>query len=134
MIKIAAIVVAAVVAGVITYGFKSGGAAAGKASGGGNASHGLYLVKGLKKEPAHTELAMFSAGCFWGVENEFRKQKGVVATAVGFTGGTVPNPSYELVCTHTTGHAETCLIEFNPSKVTYKALLKKFWEIHDPPT
>ena len=80
------------------------------------------------------QLAEFSGGCFWGVEDEFRQVPGVVATAVGFTGGHIANPSYELVCTHTTGHAETCLIEFNPSKVTYKALLKKFWEIHDPTT
>jgi peptide-methionine (S)-S-oxide reductase len=75
---------------------------------------------------------MFSAGCFWGTEIEFRKQKGVVATAVGFTGGTVANPSYEQVCSHTTGHAETVLLEYDPTVVTYKALLKNFWEMHDP--
>jgi len=80
------------------------------------------------------QLAAFSGGCFWGVEDEFRQVPGVVATAVGFSGGKIANPSYELVCTHTTGHAETCLIEFDPSKVTYKALLKKFWEICDPTT
>jgi peptide-methionine (S)-S-oxide reductase len=58
----------------------------------------------------------------------------VVATAVGYTGGTVPYPSYEQVCTHTTGHAETVLVEFDPSKITYKKLLSVFWENHDPTT
>jgi len=80
------------------------------------------------------QLAAFSGGCFWGTEDEFRQVPGVVATAVGFTGGTVANPSYELVCSHTTGHAETTLIEYDPKVVTYKALLKKFWEVHDPTT
>jgi len=128
MVKIAAIVVAAAVAGMLTLGLRPSPAPTAPS----NASHGLYFVKGVNKEPAHTELAMFSAGCFWGVEQEFRKQKGVVATAVGFTGGTVPNPTYEEVCTHTTGHAETVLLEFDPTVVTYKELLKNFWDMHDP--
>jgi len=80
------------------------------------------------------ELAAFSGGCFWGTENFFRHVKGVVATAVGYTGGTVAHPTYELVCTHTTGHAETVLLEFNPKVVTYKQLLKDFWDAHDPTT
>lgn len=130
MVKSAAFVVAAAIAGAVVLGFNSKPGPSAYASG--NASHGLYLVKGIKKEPAHTELAMFSAGCFWGVEQEFRKQKGVVATAVGFTGGTVPNPSYEEVCTHTTGHAETVLLEYDPKVVTYKELLHNFWDMHDP--
>ncbi|MHB8636864.1 MAG: peptide-methionine (S)-S-oxide reductase MsrA [Fimbriimonadaceae bacterium] len=77
-------------------------------------------------------MAAFSGGCFWGVENTFRHVRGVVATAVGYTGGTVPNPTYEMVCTHTTGHAETVLLEFDPSIVTYKQLVHDFWLAHQP--
>lgn len=95
-------------------------------------SKGLYFVKGVKTEPAKTELAMFSAGCFWGVEQQFRAQKGVIATAVGYSGGTVDKPTYELVCQHTSGHAETVQVEFDRNVVSYKALLKNFWEMHDP--
>jgi peptide-methionine (S)-S-oxide reductase len=80
------------------------------------------------------KLACFSGGCFWGVEEYFRHIPGVVSTAVGFTGGTVPNPSYELVCTHTTGHAESVLIEFNPNKISYRQLVDDFWKVHDPTT
>lgn len=80
------------------------------------------------------QLAAFSAGCFWGTEYTFRHTKGVVATAVGYTGGTVANPTYDQVCTHTTGHAETCLIEFDPAVVTYAQLLHTFWIAHDPTT
>ncbi len=130
MVKSAALVIAAAVAGLVVLGFNSKSGSSAHASG--NASHGLYLVKGIKKEPLHKELAMFSAGCFWGVEQEFRKQKGVIATAVGFTGGTVPNPTYEEVCSHTTGHAETVLLEYDPTVVTYKELLHNFWDMHDP--
>ena len=86
------------------------------------------------KASGHNELAAFSGGCFWGTENTFRHVKGVVATAVGYTGGTVDHPTYEQVCTHTTGHAETVLIEFDPSVVTYKELLHDFWLAHDPTT
>ena len=80
------------------------------------------------------QLASFSGGCFWGTEDVFRQVPGVVATAVGYSGGHIANPSYEQVCTHSTGHAETVLIEFDPSRVTYKQLLKVFWENHDPTT
>jgi peptide-methionine (S)-S-oxide reductase len=83
---------------------------------------------------AGNELAAFSGGCFWGTENVFRHVDGVVATAVGYTGGTVAHPTYEMVCTHRTGHAETVLIEFNPKKVSYKKLLDTFWNAHDPTT
>jgi peptide-methionine (S)-S-oxide reductase len=80
------------------------------------------------------ELAAFAEGCFWGSEDTFRHVPGVVATAVGFTGGHTTHPSYEDVCTHTTGHAETVLVEFDPKKVTYGQLLKVFWDSHDPTT
>ena len=80
------------------------------------------------------ELAAFAEGCFWGSEDTFRHVQGVVATAVGYSGGQTKNPTYEDVCTHTTGHAETVLVEFDPKKVTYAELLRAFWESHDPTT
>jgi peptide-methionine (S)-S-oxide reductase len=80
------------------------------------------------------ELAAFAEGCFWGSEDTFRHVPGVVATAVGYTGGHTANPSYDDVSSHTTGHAETVLVEFDPSKVTYAELLHTFWESHDPTT
>ncbi|HEY4012889.1 MAG TPA: peptide-methionine (S)-S-oxide reductase MsrA [Polyangiaceae bacterium] len=80
------------------------------------------------------QLAAFAEGCFWGSEDTFRHVPGVVATAVGFTGGRTTNPTYEDVCTHTTGHAETVLVEFDPKKVTYAGLLRTFWDSHDPTT
>jgi peptide-methionine (S)-S-oxide reductase len=86
------------------------------------------------KPTGHNQLASFSAGCFWGTEDIFRQVPGVVATAVGYTGGHLDNPTYEDVCTHTTGHAETVLVEFDPSKTSYKKLLNVFWENHDPTT
>jgi peptide-methionine (S)-S-oxide reductase len=80
------------------------------------------------------QLAAFAEGCFWGSEDTFRHVPGVVATAVGFTGGRTTNPSYEDVCTHLTGHAETVLVEFDPKKVAYADLLRTFWDSHDPTT
>ncbi len=81
-----------------------------------------------------TEKATFGAGCFWGVEAAFRQIKGVKATAVGFMGGKLDNPSYEDVCYRDTGHAEVVEVEFDPALVSYETLLNVFWENHDPTT
>jgi peptide-methionine (S)-S-oxide reductase len=78
--------------------------------------------------------ATFGAGCFWGVEAEFRKVPGVTDVAVGYEGGTVPNPSYRQVCTDATGHAEVVEIDYDPARVTYEQLLDVFFGIHDPTT
>jgi peptide-methionine (S)-S-oxide reductase len=80
------------------------------------------------------EKAIFGAGCFWGVEAAFRQVKGVVATAVGYSGGHFPNPTYKDVCSGTTGHAEVVEVDFEPGQVSYDDLLKVFWDNHDPTT
>ncbi len=80
------------------------------------------------------EIATFGAGCFWGVEATFRQIPGVQETAVGYLGGTVPNPTYEDVCSDETGHAEVVQVTYDPSAVSYDKLLEVFWTSHDPTT
>ncbi|MDB4978562.1 MAG: msrA [Candidatus Peribacteria bacterium] len=81
-----------------------------------------------------TQLATFGAGCFWGVEETFRQLPGVLETAVGYTGGTLENPTYEAVCNNSTGHAEAVQITYDPAQVTYEQLLDVFWNNHNPTT
>jgi peptide-methionine (S)-S-oxide reductase len=78
------------------------------------------------------ESAYFATGCFWGAERRFWQLDGVVETSVGYMGGTRPSPSYEQVCTGTTGHTETVKVEFDPAIISYHRLLEEFWTMHDP--
>jgi peptide-methionine (S)-S-oxide reductase len=82
--------------------------------------------------PEGTELALFGMGCFWGAEKKFWEAEGVYSTAVGYAGGTTLNPTYEEVCSGLTGHAEVVRVVFDPRTIAYSALLKIFWENHDP--
>ena len=101
-----------------------------------NSAAMVFVPKGKEvpeKRPTIAKAA-FAAGCFWGSQEDFEKIPGVVNTTVGYMGGTMKNPTYQDVCTDETGHAETVLVEYDPSKVTYNQLLEVFWSHHDPTT
>src|SRR5437879_5399190 len=94
-----------------------------------------HLVLGTPLTPPFPdgmETAVFAMGCFWGAERKFWEADGVYTTAVGYAGGITPNPTYEEVCSGLTGHTEAVLVVFDPSRITYDALLRIFWENHDP--
>ncbi|MGQ0463735.1 MAG: peptide-methionine (S)-S-oxide reductase MsrA [Sporichthyaceae bacterium] len=84
--------------------------------------------------PEGFEVAILGLGCFWGAERNFWQTDGVWTTAVGYSGGFTPNPTYEETCTARTGHTEAVLVVFDPAVLSYEDLLAKFWEIHDPTT
>jgi peptide-methionine (S)-S-oxide reductase len=94
-----------------------------------------HFVNGHRLTPPYPEgmeKAMFALGCFWGAERKFWEAPGVWTTAVGYAGGSTPNPTYEEVCSGLTGHAEAVLVVYDPRKTSYEALLRLFWESHDP--
>ncbi|MDH1867289.1 peptide-methionine (S)-S-oxide reductase MsrA [Pseudomonas sihuiensis] len=82
--------------------------------------------------PAGLQQAVFGLGCFWGAERRFWQQPGVFSTAAGYAGGLTPNPTYEEVCSGLTGHTEVVLVVFDPQQTSFEALLKVFWEVHNP--
>lgn len=90
------------------------------------------MAQNNKANTNKAERATFGAGCFWGVEEAFRKVEGVISTSAGYMGGTMGNPSYEDVCTGTSGHAEVVEVQYNASLVSYEDLLRVFWDNHDP--
>jgi peptide-methionine (S)-S-oxide reductase len=94
-----------------------------------------HFVNGHRLQPpfpAGLEQAMFGLGCFWGAERKFWEAPGVYSTAVGYALGFTPNPTYEEVCSGYTGHNEVVMVWFDPKKISYEAILKVFWESHDP--
>jgi peptide-methionine (S)-S-oxide reductase len=100
-----------------------------------NTNHHLHSTRRIdmmNKEEVVLQKATFGAGCFWGVEAAFREVKGVISTVVGYMGGDLDNPSYQDVCTGTTGHSEVVEVIFNSHEVSYRDLLRLFWSIHDP--
>jgi peptide methionine sulfoxide reductase msrA/msrB len=97
----------------------------------------LFKESSSEKEKTamvQTEVAILAGGCFWGVEELIRKLPGVISTEVGYTGGALPNPSYERISVGTTGHAESVRVEFEPNKLSYADLLRYFFRLHDPTT
>jgi peptide-methionine (S)-S-oxide reductase len=108
-----------------------------------NTEDNTVMTKGPTESPdslsdqstaARTEVATFGAGCFWCVEAVFLQLEGVTTVESGYCGGTIENPTYEQICTGTTGHAEVCQIRYDPSKITFDELLEVFWKTHDPTT
>ena len=98
-------------------------------------SRDKHFVSGARLEPPFpegSELATFGLGCFWGAEKMFWKLPGVYSTAVGYAGGSTPNPTYREVCSGLTGHTEVVQVVFDPKRVSYGELLRAFWEGHDP--
>ena len=96
---------------------------------------GIHTVLGTPLAgpwPDGTKTAIFGLGCFWGDEKDFWQLPGVVTTAVGYAGGYTPNPTYRETCTGQTGHAEVVMVAYDPERISYEALLKTFWEHHDP--
>ena len=96
---------------------------------------GIHTVTGhsmIAPFPKGIEKAVFGMGCFWGAERKFWSLPGVYSTAVGYSAGYTPNPTYQEVCSGSTGHNEVVLVTFDPTRVSYKALLKTFWEAHNP--
>jgi len=91
---------------------------------------GAADVSGRGSKKVKTEKATFAAGCFWHVEDAFRRVAGVISATSGYTGGDVENPTYDEVCSGETGHAEAVLVEYDPARVTYGKLLETFWRIH----
>lgn len=92
-----------------------------------------YVLGGLLRDGfAGLEQVQFGLGCFWGAERKFWSIPGVVTTAVGYSGGYTPNPTYQEACSGETGHAETVLVVYDPAQVSFETLLKVFWESHDP--
>jgi methionine-S-sulfoxide reductase len=93
-----------------------------------------FVTAGLIKPSKPRETAIVAGGCFWGMQEIIRKLPGVISSRVGYTGGVTPNPNYELVCSHTTGHAEAVEIVFDPEVLSYEQFLGFFFRMHDPTT